>query len=177
RLRSAGETTRTAEEARSLNVAPSATLASNHSNGRQRPRKAESAEHEGAVMSDEDNREKLNQDAEMWSRRGALGALAAGAVTLVGCGDGSEAGGSAGQPGSGGVGGGAGGSGGSAGAGASGGGAGQSGSGGSAGQAGAGGGQGGAAGASSLECKQTGPTPGCKITEDNILGPFYKAGA
>ena len=26
-------------------------------------------------------------------------------------------------------------------------------------------------------CKLTGPTPGCKVTDDNILGPFYKADA
>ncbi len=41
-----------------------------------------------------------------------------------------------------------------------------------------GGGQGGAGGGSPLaECKMRGPTDGCYITEDNILGPFYKSGA
>lgn len=38
-------------------------------------------------------------------------------------------------------------------------------------------GTGGDAGASALSCKQTGPTFGCQVTDDNILGPFYKAGA
>lgn len=42
-------------------------------------------------------------------------------------------------------------------------------------------GQGGAGGAGGgdpfAQCKQRGPTEGCFVTEDNILGPYYKAGA
>jgi catechol 1,2-dioxygenase len=110
-----------------------------------------------------------------WSRRGALGAIAAGAASLVGCGGSGDAGGG----GTAGAGAGASGSGGLGGLGGLGG----AGSAGQAGQAQAGGaGQGsggvaGAGGSSGLECKQTGPTPGCLVTEDNILGPFYRAGA
>ncbi len=94
--------------------------------------------------------------------------LAGAASALAGCGgnDGTDpgaAGGSGGTAGSG-----SGGSAGSAGAGGS---AGTA-SGGSSGAA-----TGGAGGQSGLECKTRGPTPGCKITEDNILGPFYKADA
>lgn len=80
-----------------------------------------------------------------WSRRHTLGALAAGAASLVGCGGANETSGGAGSAGAG---------------------------------AGGGAGQGGSAGAGSLlGCRQTGPTPGCLVTEDNILGPYYKAGA
>ncbi|MBL9026728.1 MAG: hypothetical protein JNL21_31300 [Myxococcales bacterium] len=39
-------------------------------------------------------------------------------------------------------------------------------------------GQGGAGGGDPFaQCKQRGPTEGCFVTEDNILGPYYKAGA
>lgn len=95
------------------------------------------------------------------SRRGALGALA-GTLVSVGCGGSNQStpaastGGSAGSAGSGSGGAGTGGS-------ASGG---QAGSAGSAGSAGAGG----------QSCKLV-PTAGCKITDDNILGPYYKADA
>ncbi len=97
------------------------------------------------------------------SRRQVLNAFG-GAALLVGCGDdelGTGAGGSgasAGGPGTGG---------------------GTTGGLGGRGQGGAGGmGQGGAGGGNPLaDCKMRGPTDGCYITEDNILGPFYKAGA
>ena len=100
---------------------------------------------------------------EQLSRRDALWALAAGAAGLsLGCGSTARdlEGGAAGSPGSGGSGGaGASGTtGGSAGL------AGSSGVGGASGMAGAGG---------SSDC----PTPGCLLTDDNILGPFYKEGA
>ena len=40
------------------------------------------------------------------------------------------------------------------------------------------GGAGGAGGGDPLgQCKMRGPTDGCFVTEDNILGPYYKAGA
>lgn len=87
------------------------------------------------------------------SRRNTLGFLA-GSVVIVGCGGSNE---SDPIPGSGGAGTGGVGTGGTGGAG--------TGSAGTAGQAGAGGGL----------CGQ--PTPGCLITDDNILGPFYKADA
>jgi catechol 1,2-dioxygenase len=114
--------------------------------------------------------EKQNRQ-RAWSRRGALGAMAASAASLVGCGGSGDASGS----------GGIGGVGGAAGSGGAGGTSGSSGHAGQAGQAQAGtaghAGAAGAAGSSGLECKLTGPTPGCLVTEDNILGPFYKAGA
>lgn len=90
------------------------------------------------------------------SRRAALGAVA-GSVVALGCGGNQES--SAKTPNGSGGGastGGGGGSGGTAG----------SGSGGTAGSGGA-----------LAECKAQGPTPGCKVTDDNILGPFYKADA
>ncbi len=82
------------------------------------------------------------------SRRAALGAVA-GSVVALGCGGNQES--SAKTP---------------------------NGSGGGA-STGGGGGSGGAAGSGGglAECKAQGPTPGCKVTDDNILGPFYKADA
>jgi catechol 1,2-dioxygenase len=104
---------------------------------------------------------RMSRRNREWSRRDALSALA---VSLVGCG-GSQGGaespladggaGAGGTPGAGGAS-----SGGSAGAGV-------------AGQAG----QLGHAGSGGLGCRLTGPTPGCRVTEDNILGPFYTPGA
>lgn len=112
------------------------------------------------------------EQQEEWSRRRMLGAIAAGAASLVGCGSssqGSEA--AAGAAGSGGAGAGGAGSGGGAGQ------AGQAGAAGAAGSGGSAGGGGSAGSGGLLECKLTGPTPGCLVTEDNILGPYYKAGA
>lgn len=117
---------------------------------------------------------------DIWSRRRALGGIAAGAATLAGCGGGNEtsgAGGGAGFGGAGGSTGGGAGQAGSAGSGAGAGAGGQAGGAGASGSAGASGGAGQAGSGSLLECRQTGPTPGCLITEDNILGPYYKAGA
>jgi catechol 1,2-dioxygenase len=110
------------------------------------------------------------------SRRNTLGFLA-GSVVVVGCGGSNESGsgigsGGTGGGGSGGVGaGGVGGinSGGSGGVAT--GGAGGVATGGSAGMAGSAG----VAGAGGGQCGV--PTPGCFITDDNILGPFYKADA
>lgn len=92
------------------------------------------------------------------TRRSALGMLAGAASILVGCSgdDGADPG----------VGSGGGGAGGAGGVGTGGGGA-----GGAAGSA-----SGGSAGAGGAQCSRT-PTPGCAVTEDNILGPFYKADA
>ncbi|MBX3128118.1 MAG: hypothetical protein KF718_15445 [Polyangiaceae bacterium] len=96
----------------------------------------------------------MNEPKNEVTRRSALGALLGGA-TLVACGGAQE-----GQtPATGGLG--AGGAGAGGGGGSLGGGAGQSG----------GGGTGGA-----LSCGP-GRTPGCLVTDDNILGPFYKADA
>lgn len=95
------------------------------------------------------------------SRRGALGALA-GSVVAIGCGGSSQT-----EPKNGSGGAAGGGSGGAASGGAASGGA-ASGGAASGGSAGAGG--------SAGSCKLA-PTPGCKITDDNILGPYYKAGA
>jgi hypothetical protein len=102
------------------------------------------------------------------SRRQVLNAFG-GAALLVGCGD-DELGTGAGGSGAGGSG---------AGTGGPGTGGGTTGGLGGMGQGGAGGmGQGGAGGGNPLaDCKMRGPTDGCYITEDNILGPFYKAGA
>ncbi len=93
------------------------------------------------------------------TRRDVVRLFAASAV-MVGCGDD--------QLGTGGSGGGAG--------------PGTTGSGGAPGQGGGGvggqPGQGGGGGGDPLAtCKQRGPTPGCLVTEDNILGPFYKENA
>ncbi len=100
------------------------------------------------------------------SRRQAIRAFA-GAAALIGCAD-DELGttsttGSGGGPGAG-----------SSSASGAGGGASQSSSSGLGGAGGAGG----AGGGDPLAlCKVRGPTDGCMVTEDNILGPFYKAGA
>jgi protocatechuate 3,4-dioxygenase beta subunit len=106
------------------------------------------------------------------TRRQTLGFLAGGTAAFVaGCG-GAESvaddahGGSAGRGGSGG-----GDTGGASGSGGSGGGA--AGTGGAGGAAGSGGSSGADGGAS---CRFE-PTPGCRITDDNILGPFYKENA
>jgi catechol 1,2-dioxygenase len=116
-------------------------------------------------------------DLRNLSRRGALELLAGGALgALAGCGGREEhpneaSAGRAGSVGSGGSGGsGAAGSGGAAGGGGSNGGT--AGAGASGGSAGSGGGS-----DSGLICGPNGPTPGCLITNDNILGPFYKADA
>lgn len=103
------------------------------------------------------------EDPEL-DRRSAL-AVIAGSVVAASCGGGTQtaatgAGGSAGA----GAGGATGGSAGNATGGVAG-----SGAVGPGGSAGAGGG--------SRECSLGTPTPGCKITDDNILGPFYKADA
>ncbi|MBE7485012.1 MAG: dioxygenase [Polyangiaceae bacterium] len=97
------------------------------------------------------------------SRRGALGALA-GSVVAIGCGGSSQ---SEAKNGSGGAAGG--GSGGASSGGASSGGT-------SSGGAASGGAASGGTGGNVASCKLT-PTPGCKITDDNILGPYYKADA
>lgn len=88
------------------------------------------------------------------TRRDALGALATG-VVAIGCGGSSQSGAQSGGAG--------GASGGSGGTGATGG---SAASGGSAGTAGA-----------APTCQLGGPTPGCKVTDDNILGPYYKPDA
>src|SRR5512139_724577 len=96
------------------------------------------------------------------SRRQIMHAFG-GAALLVGCGDDGVAGTGGGGTGAGGPGSGGNGIGGSPGQGGG----------------GLGGmGQGGSGGGDPLGlCKTRGPTEGCYITEDNILGPFYKSGA
>ncbi|MEZ4219859.1 MAG: hypothetical protein R3B13_02950 [Polyangiaceae bacterium] len=102
-------------------------------------------------------------------RRAALGAL--GTAMIGGCGGAEQNKPGVGSPSSGGAGG-------SAGAGSSGapsgGGSSNGGASGAAGSTGGAAGSAGAAGGSSM-CTQ--PTPGCIVTDDNILGPFYSAGA
>jgi catechol 1,2-dioxygenase len=99
------------------------------------------------------------------SRRQIMQMFAASAA-MVGCSDDS----SSPDPGAGGGGAGAGGGPGTGGAGGA---AGPGGAGGQAQIGGAGGG-----GPNPLEiCQRRGPTEGCFITEDNLLGPFYKPGA
>jgi protocatechuate 3,4-dioxygenase beta subunit len=107
------------------------------------------------------DREHEHETATAITRRRALGALAT-ALVGVGCGgsSGENVTGAGGTSSGGTTGGGTGGAAGVPG-------------GGSAGNTGSGG----SAGAPALECQQSGPTAGCKITDDNILGPFYKAGA
>jgi catechol 1,2-dioxygenase len=101
------------------------------------------------------------------SRRQVMRMFAASAV-LIGCGDdgastesGTTTGSGGSGPGPGGVGGAGGGMGSTGGAG---------------GTSGVGG-QGGSGGDPLALCHRRGPTAGCYITEDNILGPFYKANA
>ncbi len=123
---------------------------------------------------------KRSAEKSQLTRRNALGFLA-GSVVVVGCGGSSEAVGSGGAAGSGATGATGGASTGGTGGVGAGGSAGASTGGASTGGAPAGGGSagqsvGGAAGSSST-CGLGTPTPGCIITDDNILGPFYKAGA
>lgn len=91
------------------------------------------------------------------SRRAALGAVASSVVAL-GCGGSQES--SSTTP----VGSGGGPAGGTSG-------------GGSGGTSSTGGSAGTGTGGGLAQCKAFGPTPGCAVTDDNILGPFYKADA